>query len=403
MLALFHRATEYDQRMQGARWTIACICLLHLQIQTLAQFPMLRFKHYTIKHGLPQNTVLCIAQDQQGFIWLGTQDGLCRYDGYSFRVFRHRPNDSTTPSVNYITRLHVARDGTLWIGTADGGLNAYNYRTQRFTVHMHKPENPHSIADNTIQALYEDQDGTIWVGTEHGGLSIFSPKQQHWKRLNFKTLDGHILSKNRVYAILKDHQGTIWVGTYGDGLYCFRPSDSTLVQRYCYHPANPQGLNSNIITSLHEDSNGNLWIGTIGGGISRLDTRRQHFTRFVHVPSDPSTLSNNSVWSIERDSLGSIWIATNDGLNLFDHTTERFLHYKHNPSDPSSLSDNLLARTKLFCDRHGVVWIGTNVGGVNTLDIHQKKFYSFRQFVSSQNVYSASGQAVRALYEDHYG
>jgi signal transduction histidine kinase/ligand-binding sensor domain-containing protein len=366
----------------------------------LAQFSTLQFGHYSLQDGLPQNTVLNITQDHQGFLWFATQDGLCRYDGYTVRIFRHRDGDPSTPSSNGITRLYVSKNGLLWIGTFDGGLNVYDHRTGYFTAYKHDPANPNSVSDNAIQAICEDRYGNMWIGTERGGINIFFSKQQRWKRFAHNSNSPSALSASRVYAVLEDRAGTVWISTFGGGLHRFTPQDSSFV-RYRHDPKNPQSLSSDKVTALFQDQRGIVWVGTNGGGLNRFDAARGICTRYTHREADPTSLSNDLVWAVSADSVGRLWVSTNGGLNVYDYRTERFTHYKHDAGDPASLSDNLMRG--LFCDRSGILWIGTDVGGVNKLDPHKRKFYTFRRNSSqtATNASGLSGNVVRALYEDH--
>ncbi|MCH7733209.1 MAG: histidine kinase, partial [Candidatus Marinimicrobia bacterium] len=139
-----------------------------------AQFPPTRFDQISIEQGLSQSSVTCMIQDHKGFMWFGTQDGLNKYDGYRFTVYKHTPEDSNSLSSNYIRSLYLDSDengNVLWIGTWGGGLNKLNLNTGIFSHYKHNPENPKSLSNDYIKSIYVDRTGDLWIGTDGGGLN----------------------------------------------------------------------------------------------------------------------------------------------------------------------------------------------------------------------------------------
>ena len=140
-----------------------------------AQNVPIRFKHFTTNHGLSQNNVTSVLQDSRGFMWFGTQDGLNKFDGYGFKIYRNNPNRAHSLSDSYIWKVFEDRQGRIWVGTDNGGLNLFDRTTDRFTRYINKPGDPKSLSHNKVTAIAQDRDGKIWVGTYGGGLNLFDP------------------------------------------------------------------------------------------------------------------------------------------------------------------------------------------------------------------------------------
>jgi ligand-binding sensor domain-containing protein len=148
------------------------------------QFPEPKFEHLSIEQGLSQNSVYCIVQDIRGFMWFGTLDGLNKYDGYSFTVYKHDPKDLQSLSSNDINSIYEDQSGVLWIGTISGGLNKFDREKETFTHYKHDPDNPQSLSGNDVLSIYEDQTGVLLIGTDGGGLNKFDREKEtftHYK------------------------------------------------------------------------------------------------------------------------------------------------------------------------------------------------------------------------------
>ena len=358
-----------------------------------------RFDRTSIAEGLSQSTVECILQDRKGFMWFGTEDGLNRFDGYSFTVFRHDPQDANSLSNNYVRCMLEDQSGALWIGTWGGGLDRFDPETQQFTHFRHSPVDRHSLSHDNILCLYEDRSGQLWVGTGGGGLDLFDRENDRFVHEQHHPHDARTLSGNAVSAVLEDQWGELWVGTTQAGLNRLTPGRGQFTH---YHSTgeDPHSLSSNAITALHEDSEGVLWIGTADGGLCRLDRQNDRFIRLQHNPEDPTSLSNNSVQVIYEDRSGVLWIGTSEGgLNRHDRRRNQFLHYRNDPFDPHSLShDDVLS---IYEDRGGVLWIGTFGGGLSRANPANQKFVHYHSDPNDPS--SLSDDSVRAILEDSAG
>ncbi len=196
------------------------LLLLYSYIALLAR-ETLRFRHITIDEGLSQGAVYALAQDRQGFVWIGTKDGLNKYDGYGFTIYQHNPFDSATISNNFITAIFEDSRGVLWIGTAEGGLNRLNKVNGKFKHFRHRSDDTASLSNNHIKCIAGAANGDLWIGTENG-LNLLRRDQLKNDKLKFKrfysdSLNQSSLSNNQIISLLADRKGNLWVGT-GDGL-----------------------------------------------------------------------------------------------------------------------------------------------------------------------------------------
>ncbi len=351
----------------------------------------IKFERISLEQGLSQISVHCIIQDSQGFMWFGTQDGLNKYNGYDFEVYKPIPGDPHSLSDNYITVLYQDSSGMLWIGTENGGINKFDRETGQFTHYVYNPYDPYSLSNNTIRAIYEDRDGVLWVGTEGGGLNKFSQEIEIFTRYQTDSKNPYSLSNNTVRAIHQDQEGVLWVGT-DDGLNRF-DSQKEEFSHYKTNPDDPYSLSSNAIEVIYQDQSGMLWIGTLGGGLNKLERATGRFIRY-RTNYNSYSLSNNYVRVIYQDREGALWVGTDAGLNQFDRKNERFVRYYHDVTDSHSLSnDNIRS---IYEDESGVLWIGTSGGGINKFDRATERFAHYKADFFS----GLSSNFVRAFYQD---
>ncbi len=330
-----------------------------------AQGRAIRFERISIEQGLSQATVTCILQDATGFIWIGTQDGLDRYDGYRFRVFSNDPGAPSTIASNWVFALVEDPSGDLWIGTRGGGLNRWQRERDAFSSYRHDPEDPHSLSGDQVRALLLDRQGKLWVGTEQSGLNRFDPSTGRAERFRHGADDPQSLPDDRIRALHQDRSGAIWVGTLG-GLA--RLDQGGGFARFENDPADPSSLSDDRVRSILEDREGALWVGTFGG-LNRLEagrTPKEGFERFVHAAADPASLSENRTRVLFEDSAGRLWIGTDGGLSLFDRASESFVRYRDQAGDSRSLANDRVSA--IYQDSGGVLWVGTQGGGLNKWD-----------------------------------
>lgn len=366
----------------------------------LAQTDDVKFEHLSLEHGLSQSNLTAIIQDRTGFMWFGTLDGLNKYNGYEFTIYKRSADDTTSLTSGSIWSLYEDRRGYIWVSTIASGLNRFDPRTGRFTRYRHDPNDPRSVSDDRVRAIAEDASGQLWIGTRDSGLNRFDRERGEFVHLRHDSDNPASLGDNHVRTLLLDQDGRFWVGTVAGGLNRMGVDSSGAIEfvRYRRDPDDNRSLSHDHVESLFQDRHGTIWIGTYGGGLNRLVHDSNGEIAFVHYRAggEPGSLSHDVVEAIVEDHVGTLWIATNaGGLNRFDRETERFVQYKHAPTDPSSLSHNNVET--LFEDRTGNLWVGTWGGGINKLDRKPRKFLHYRHKPGEEN--SLCHGDVRAICE----
>ncbi|MGB8952453.1 MAG: two-component regulator propeller domain-containing protein [Candidatus Aminicenantales bacterium] len=361
-----------------------------------AQDLSVKFNHITINEGLSQSYIYCILQDRRGFMWFGTEDGLNKYDGYGFKIYKHDPKSPDSLSYNYVRAIHEDQSGFIWVGTYSGGLDKFDPKTERFIHCRADPDNPDSLSSNYVNSLYEDHNGFLWIGT-NDGLNRLDPKTGRLIRYQSVPNDPYSLSHNKVNTICEDREGFLWVGTE-EGLNRLDLKRERF-RRYYNEPNNPNSLSKNSISCIREDRMGHLWIGTFGGGLDRLDREKGRFIHHCHNPNDLYSLSNDFVRFIYEDHEGDLWIGTfGGGINKFVRESSQFIYYQHDPSDPHSLGSNVIL--SIYEDQSRMLWIGTYIG-LSTLDREKKKFVLYRAKPNDPN--SLSHDHIYSICEDRSG
>jgi signal transduction histidine kinase/ligand-binding sensor domain-containing protein/DNA-binding response OmpR family regulator len=423
---------------------LLCYLLVLIAVTARGQVTNLRFEHLDITHGLSQSNVTCILQDSKGFMWFGTRDGLNRYDGYNFTVFKHDPASKNSLSNDFVKGLAEDKHGNLWIATRGGGLTKLNTHTYQFSVYRKNDSDPNSLRSDLTTCVRTDDENNVWVGTEDAGLvkldvrtgkfagvdlfdastqrprdyvsaimfdadgmlwigtqydGLYSVNRRTGKKTHYKydpRNKSGLLSEN-VYTLFQDSQKNLWIGTVGGGLCRFSESTSSFVH-YRHNPLETSSIGNNVVYSISEDIDGNLWVGLENGGISILDKSTGRFHRYLQDDLDKLGLRNNSIYDIQRDSKGNMWVGTfAEGICYLNRDANKFNHYRRN-------SGNSLSHNKVLCifeDSKQNVWIGTDGGGVNMIDAKSGKFVHYQHEKGNPN--SICGNYVLAVHEDSDG
>lgn len=355
----------------------------------------IRFERLSLEQGLSQSSVYAILRDSKGFMWFATQEGLNKYDGYSFTVYKHVPGDPYSLSHNFVWTLYADRTGIMWVGTGGGGLDRFDRRTGRF-FHYPSDSGKDSLSGGIVRAICEGQGDVLWIGTQGGGLNELDRATGRFKHYYHDRADPHSLSSNVVLSVYTDRAGSLWVGTDGGGLDRLDRATGRFVH-YRNDPRDPHSLSDDTVWAIREDRAGALWVGT-DGGLNRLDPSTGQFTRYQNDPGDPHSLSSNAVRSIYEDWQGALWVGTDGGgLNLF--ARGQFIHYRNDLTDPHSLSNDSIEA--IYQDPEGVLWIGTHIGGINKSDLSTRPFVHYKTRPGDVN--SLSHNPVWSIYEDRDG
>jgi ligand-binding sensor domain-containing protein/GAF domain-containing protein len=397
----------------------------------------IKFSNISIKDGLSQSSPNCIFQDSRGFIWIGTEDGLNKYDGFTFGVYRPVQNDPNSISNPRILAISEDKSGNLWIGTNGGGLNKYNRKTNKFTMYLPGSKDSLSLSGRVVHSIVATPDNELWAGTDNG-LSL----------MNLET--GAFIDLNKVYANLANLSGkqvnclvfsnkTLWIGT-NQGLFKLNLNTGSL-DHYVHDPANGLSIPDNRITSLliskanmllvgtetslcitdqHsgifdkplsgtnklntgriskikamlEDESGDIWIATFGNGLFLWSPKGGDIENLTYDHNNPYSLRNNEVLSLYCDFSGIIWVGSN-GLDVYNSKKEKFTLYDYVPYS----NDKLIFRNihPIYVDNYEVMWIGSKTDGLHILDRANR---TYKRLVHQEGVDNGlSSSKIRAIRE----
>ncbi|WP_373523748.1 two-component regulator propeller domain-containing protein, partial [Aquiflexum sp.] len=365
-----------------------------------------KFSQYSSKDGLPQNSVLAILQDRTGFIWLGTDDGLARFDGYQFEVYRHEPENPNSLNNNVIRALLADPFDNIWIGTEGGGINILNPRLGRFFPLDLKDGKGQKPIFGKISALCMDSDHNFWVGTNGGGVYKISGFQEIKEPLGSPsyhealsavqiTKENSFLEDDKIWSIYEDQNKNIWIGTLEGGAYLLEKGKGNPQAVPIHH----QGKKIQSIKSFFEDSKGDFWIGTEKSGLFRKKSREKNFKLF-NLPEQRRDFQQPelNITGFWEDRLSNLWIGTlGRGLFVLNQELGQVSHFEDDPSDPYSLNGNSVYT--LFEDHSGNIWLGMYSGeGLNKTNPNQQHFEHFRYDPALQK--GLSGKMVKSILKD---
>ncbi|MGL1887630.1 MAG: hypothetical protein OCD76_14030 [Reichenbachiella sp.] len=372
------------------------ICVSHI---AMAQKPVIKFQ--SIKSGLTSLGINAILQDKHGFLWIGTDSGLQKYDGIKF-ISYPASLDETGLNSDYIISLFEDQNGDLWVGTSDGVCRFdrnkdrfVSYRTQYFTPQEIQSHN------NVIRSIIEDLTGTLWVASDQEGLFRLNRSTDQFEAIEMgagiRQLNSHKITDLEI-----DDNGDLWIGTYDKGLN-IRNSKTGIISK-----ESDFGLNSSMkkipaIWSIKKDYDGKMWIGTKYNGLllaEMLEDGDLIFKRYTHNENQPMSLGNNHVFTIYLDSKKRLWVGNeNGGLHLYNRQEDNFYRYDSNPADPFGLSN--ISIWCIYEDREERLWIGTALQGINYYDKYYSKFNHYYQRPGDEN--SLNSNVIRDFWEEPDG
>lgn len=360
---------------------ILFLCLFCLSFAGKAQQQIV-FRNYSVADGLRSNTVWSISQDDQGYMWFGTKNGLSRFDGYQFKSYQFDKQNPNALSDNFIHSILKFDDENFWMGT-ESGISILNVKKESFQDF--KP-----LKNNVVFDIVKDKKGVIWIATKLNGLYRYDTKTKQLR--NFKaTSKSTDLASNQIRKLALDKSGNLWIGTFGNGLNKL----NTSTFKFENFQTDNSGLSNNFVLTVYADLDGNIWTGSLTGG---LDLYNQATKTFTNYRKDQNSINNDIVRSIHQPSKNKLFVGTEKGLNVLNIATGEFKAFTNQISDPLSLSDN--AVYSIFRDREGGVWVGTFFGGVNYF---QEDGSEFELYYPTGDPNSLSGSAVSCFLEDKPG
>ncbi|MBN2875489.1 MAG: hybrid sensor histidine kinase/response regulator, partial [Spirochaetales bacterium] len=317
---------------------------------------VVRFVNTGLREGLANASVSSMVQDAAGFVWIGTQGGLHRWDGRSFTLYENEPFDSTTLPHNLIQTMYMDDDGfTIWIGTY-GGLTKFDTRTGEFSSWRHDSNDRASLANDVVVAVARDGLGRLWVGTL-SGLDRLTEDGKGFIHYPVAPGQSGALAVGVIRSLYRDTSGELWVGSSGGGLYRYLP-DTDSFKAYRANPDDTHALQSDYVFSIQEDERGDLWFGQWFFGVSKLDRKTG---LFVNYP-----LEDGRVYFVNTKIPGSVFAGTwGGGLFELDRTTGETRRYRSNTDRQWSLPHDTIY--SMLVDASGNAWIGTNGGGFSLL------------------------------------
>jgi ligand-binding sensor domain-containing protein/signal transduction histidine kinase len=355
----------------------------------------LKFTHLTTDDGLSQGYVVAILQDRRGFMWFATRDGLNRYDGNDFVVYKNNPSDSGSLSSNFLQDLMQDDHGFLWIAT-NTGVNKFDPETERCTRYLNDTKNPNSLGGPSVKSIAQDSRGSLWFGTEGSGLDKFDPATGTFTHYRNDS-DGQFVG--RISQVIADSHRDIWfVGERG--LFHLNQQTGQIT-----HP--PASSNGPSAESVYEDEAGNLWMLADSPmvGLVKYDRRAERVTSYPLGPRSAGVMAStenggSANGTLVADGQIGLWVPSSQGLYYFDRRTERFTsRFQHDESDPDSLDSD--AVMSVFRDRGGVLWVGTEHAGLNLLNFRQEQFGRNVHLTTDRS--SLSPGRVKAIYQDPKG
>lgn len=390
---MIHLLSQQSPTMQ---WSSKLCLLVFLLLQCSLSTADIRFKRLLDAESLAGDGIGAttgIVQDHYGFMWIGGENGLIRYDGATTKHYTHEPQNISLIH-NYIRAIIVDNSGVIWVGT-DLGLCQFDPLIDNFRCLSNEPLNPNSLSGNTIYALQVDINNNLYIGTNNG-LNILHENRTTFTH-HFVESDTHPNAQfSAIRSLLLDESELLWIGTEDSGVGSFNIY-SKEVTHYPLISGNTSNTSTLAILTILKDHQDNLWFGTFGGGISRFDLTTKTFHIYQHKPDDPHSIGNDVIWDSYQDSTGKIWFATDHGgVAVYDEKHDYFINYRHSSSDTTTISSNQVKA--IFEDNSGNLWFGTFPSGVSYIDKPTQLFTHWKALPNEPNGLTHS--SILSLLQD---
>jgi len=410
------------------------ITFLHFSLIVTGQYENAKFDRITIMDGLSQSSVYSILQDKKGFIWFGTRDGLNKFDGYSFKVYKNTPDDPFSISNNEVICLSQDNSGLLWIGTRGGGLNIFDSNKEKFFRYPSKPNDASGLGSDVVSSIFRDSKGDMWIGTMNGfykaiknfsnntganfsfiivskdvkpvssstfavknieeskkgnllvasenGFYIFNPHSYRFKIIDIPNSSDYLFTSS-----YQQSDSVFWMGSFENGMFkvIFEKDEDGKVKKIIRFDQAQGGIYkfSNRVDALLHDQFNNLWIAS-RGGLIKIDLTKNIKTTFINDPQDANSISDDRLNSLFVDRTGVLWIGTeSQGINKYDLYKKQLFHYTSIPGNTNSLNNNFV--TAIHSSQPNVVYIGTDGGGIDKIVFSNEHPLRFTHFKSNPN------------------
>ncbi len=401
-------------------WAIVFLTFSFINIPlAYSELNDIQFHHYDNRNGLSNNSIESIIQDSKGFLWVGTHDGLNRFNGSEFEVFKQIPNDSNSIPGNFVSNIFEDRVHNIWVSSY--GIAKYSYTQGGFKRYFSFEKDQTSICNNVTHSFFEDNDGDLYVASSEG-IAVYNSKTDNFKRLRNSSHYGS-LSNNNVLCFAQQVPGKIWVGTDGgglnlydkksgqftrflseeqtiksikaltfvangilwigtlnEGIFVYDVKTNRIIKRYQNNGKSANTLSSNEITTIYKDCRSNIWVGHINGGVSLYQPLFDNFKTFLPEKYNPYTIHSLSITTIYEDSFNTIWFGGHggSGLSFFNYNQNTFKHYEQIPLKKNWLESNMIST--FAEDDKKQIWVGTDGDGVYSFS---PKDENFRHFTKS--------------------
>jgi signal transduction histidine kinase/ligand-binding sensor domain-containing protein len=387
----FHFVKEHvPHALKPIRCLLICsLCIVPFS-NSYSQQRLLQFKYLTTDDGLSSSIVTSIVQDYKGFLWFGTYDGLNCYDGTKIITYQKNLSDSTSLIENHVQTIFEDREKNLYIGTRDG-LALYNRDTDHFINYKFERSSPFHELALGVSRIIEDSLGNLWLSTDKGAI-YFNRTANKIIRYQHDPTDPLSISNSAIEYVYRDTRGRLWMSTQ-KGLNLFAPETGKF-RHITVCATHNENLSNVFFLAIVEDLEGNIWFGSDEGLFcleSKMSDKELRLEHFKNDPADPNSLSINRARSLCVDQNGLLWIGTeNGGINIYNKKKRIFFHYRIDDYNPMSLNNESIHA--LVQDRQKNMWIGTYGGGANVnkvngdLIVHYKNLPGSAQSVSSNNI-----------------
>lgn len=379
----------FKQLITIIAFSISTLCCIK---QTFSQSAL--FNHLTIDDGLSYSSISSIAQDSKGFIWIGTYNGLNKYDGYKITQYLSSETDTTKLLSGTIRCLYADNENSLWVGSVEGGLSKIDLLTNQISHFTRDSTDKNGLASNTINDIKEFESGFLYIATNYG-LNIFNKKTREFKLITHNDKDPNSLLADPIKTMTKDLNGHIWLGHSGYGLTEYIPKENKFI-RYTTS-SGPSKLPGNKTRFLFTDSKGLIWISMWQLGMTLYNPKTNHFWAITDTNSLYLKLKEISLVSqIIEDANSDIWMCTaENGIVKYERKTGNITFFENNPDDPESISDN--TNLCIMADKNGLIWSGTWKAGLNYFNPNSLKFGHIKH--ESNKAHTLNDNTVLSFFE----